>query len=119
MRTMKLLTKALCKTIPPLYSQEGNEDQSVVAKFFTPDANYTWYVIEGSAQTFDGEVDGVPLADYDPGLHDVRFFGYVDGQFGELGYFMLSELRQIRGRFGLPVERDTCWTPTPLADVRK
>lgn len=34
------------------------------------------------------------------------FFGYVIGLEAELGYFSLSELEQIRGALGLPVERD-------------
>ena len=33
----------------------------------------------------------------------------------ELGYFALSELQSIRGKFGLPVERDLYFQPTRLS----
>lgn len=85
---MKLLTKELIKQFPPIYGTENIplENKKVIAKFFTPDAQYTWYAVE-----YDGED---------------TFFGLVDGQDKEWGYFTLSELQQVRGRFGLPVERD-------------
>ena len=35
----------------------------------------------------------------------------------ELGYFRLSELQSIRGRLGLPVERDRFFKPTPLREL--
>lgn len=57
---MELLTDELRKILPPLYSQDGEEDPVVYVKFFTPDSNWTWYVTEGSEE--DGEF---------------RFFGYV------------------------------------------
>jgi hypothetical protein len=31
--------------------------------------------------------------------------------------FSLSELEQVRGAFGLPVERDKFFRPTPLRDL--
>jgi hypothetical protein len=43
----------------------------------------------------------------------------VAGDFPELGYFSLSELQSIRGAFGLPVERDMYFTPTPLSEIEK
>jgi hypothetical protein len=66
-------------------------------KFFTPDANWTWYASE-----FDGE--------------DL-FFGLTVGFELELGYFSLSELSHVRGKLGLPVERDTSFVPTPLREL--
>ncbi len=95
---MKLLTRALCEKLPPLYSTEGDPDPTVICKFFTPDAPWSWYVIE-----FDG-------AD--------TFYGWVDGEYPELGYFRLSELRKVRGNFGLPIERDRGFRPTPLSEVQ-
>lgn len=95
---MKLLTNELRETIPALYSQENEKDPTVVAKFFTPDSSFTWYVLE-----FDGE--------------DL-FFGYVEGQFSELGYFSLSELESVRGALGLPVERDRWFVPVKLSKIR-
>ena len=96
---MKLLTKALKKRIPPLYSTEDDDDPVVQAKFFTPDSNWTWYVLE-----FDGE--------------DL-FFGFVVGHYPEMGYFSLSEMESVRGPLGLPIERDLHFTPTRLSKVKE
>ena len=94
---MKLLTQELKQQLPALYSNEDTNDPKAIAKFFTPDANWTWYATE-----FDGED---------------TFFGLVDGHEKEQGYFSLSELQSIRGAFGLPVERDRWFTPTPLSQL--
>jgi hypothetical protein len=83
---MKLLTKELRSTLPPLYEADGDLDAPVVCKFFTPWAGWTWYAFE-----FDGEDE---------------FFGLVDGLEMELGSFSLSELESINGPVGLRVERD-------------
>lgn len=69
---MKLLTKAVRKQLPPLYAMDEEPDPLVICKFFFPAFHWTWYAIE-----FDG---------------DDLFFGFVDGDFPELGYFRLSEL---------------------------
>ena len=65
-------------------------DPRPVVKLFTPDANATWL-----------------LTELDPGEPD-RAFGLCDLGLGypELGYVLMSELEALRGRFGLPVERD-------------
>ena len=70
----------------------------MVVKFFTPDSYWTWYATE-----FDGTD---------------TFFGLVDGQEQELGYFSLKELEDARGPLGLPIERDLHFDPTPLSEVR-
>ncbi len=94
---MRLMTKELREKIPELYSTEGDEDPLVYARFFTPDANWTWYVLE-----FDGED---------------TFFGYVIGHYPELGYFSLGELESIRGPLGLPIERDLHFESPRLSTV--
>lgn len=112
---MKLLTRQIRQALPPLYSQEANPDPPVVAKFFTPDASWTWYATEGGPIDRDGIVcgqSGQPAVDY-------LFFGYVDGTFPELGYFSLSALESACGPLGLPIERDLHWTPAPLSTVTK
>lgn len=96
---MKLLTKELREQLPPLYASEQVEDPVVVCKFFYPDFHWTWYAIE-----FDGKD---------------TFFGYVAGDFPELGYFTLSELEATRGALGCPIERDMFFAPQPLSEVRK
>jgi len=95
---MKLLTKELREKIPKLYSQEDVDDPIVHAKFFTPDSNWTWYVLE-----FDGE--------------DILFC-YVEGIANELGYASLKEIKSARGPIGLPVERDKFFEPKPLSEIR-
>src|SRR5919205_645784 len=94
-RQTKLLTKDLVKKLPALYSQEENPDPMVVAKFFTPDAGWTWYAIEGSPVDEDGYYDT------EKEKVDFVFFGLVSGSEVELGYFSLAELTSIRGKFGL------------------
>ncbi len=97
---MQLLTEELRKQIPLLYSQEAEENPIVYAKFFTPDSNWTWFVTEGS-----------------PEDADFRFFGFVQGDAEEWGYFLLSELEQATGPLGLHVERDLHFTAGPFTDV--
>lgn len=45
---MKLLTPELEQMIPLLYDTEDTplDNKMVYVKFFTPDANWTWYVTE-------------------------------------------------------------------------
>ena len=101
---MQLLTDQLRSTLPPLYSQEDQPDPIVHAKFFDPTGSATWYVLEG------GPVDGGS---------DYHFFTYVTGLMeDELGYTSLAELRRVRGRWGLGIERDLHWTACPLSEVR-
>jgi hypothetical protein len=66
-------------------------DPFPVVKLFTPDAGATWLITEACPE---GE--------------DVRLFGLCDLGMGcpELGYLMLSEIEDVRGKLGLPVERD-------------
>ncbi len=93
----KLLPKYVLRRLPQLRAQEEVPDPIVAVKFFTPDAQWTWYATEGSPE---GE--------------DFMFFGFVVGEFPEWGYFALSELLSIRGGLGLPVERDLYLEPMPL-----
>ncbi len=95
---MELLPVELRKTPPALYSQESCP--TPIAKLFTPDAGWTWFVTEGS------EEDG-----------DWLLFGYVIGLEEEWGYFLLSEIASIRGPLGLAVERDLWFKPGPIDEV--
>ncbi len=110
---MKLITQELLQQLPPLYSQENEKDPLVICKFFYPDFPWTWYAIEGSPVDEDG------FYDTDKEKVDFLFFGYVAGDFPELGYFSLRELQANRGKWGLLVERDMYFTPTPLSEIRK
>ena len=97
-RGHELLDRALRERLPKLYA---NEEIGLAAlalvKFFTPDSSWTWYASE-----FDG---------------DDIFFGLVSGLEVELGYFSLSELEEIRGPRGLPIERDLHFEPKALQEL--
>ncbi len=72
-------------------SAAGDEiDPLPVVKLFTPDANATWV-----------------LTELDPDDPDIAF-GLCDLGLGapELGNVSLAELASVRGRLGLPIERD-------------
>ncbi|MDA9478877.1 transposase [Bradyrhizobium sp. CCBAU 65884] len=68
----------------------AEKDHRPVVKLFTPDGAATWLLTEA-----------------DPDEPD-RLFGLADLGLGcpELGYVDLNELIALRGRLGLPVERD-------------
>jgi hypothetical protein len=95
---MKLLTQELRTQLPKLYAQEHSTDPVVYVKFFLPYTDWHWYATE-----FDGKD---------------TFFGWVYGDYPELGYFSLSELESVRGPFGLSIERDTGFQPIPLSQVK-
>src|SRR5665811_1550331 len=96
---IKLLTRKLITKLPVLYSQENTEDPMVICKFFAVWTKWTWYAIE-----FDGKD---------------TFFGYVAGDFPELGYFSLSELQGLKGPMGLTIERDMYFEPTRLSRIKE
>jgi len=113
---MKLLTKSIEKKLPALYATEKTptEEKVAVCKFFTPWAGWTWYVVEASAVLPDG--DNVPLTDPRAETReDVLFFGLVDGNEKEWGYFTLSELESVNGPVGLKIERDTGFNDKPVS----
>ena len=106
-RGMKLLTQEIRKKLPPLYSQDGKGGKAVAqVKYFTPSSSWTWYGVEGE-----------PVVDDSGKEIDFRFFGLVDGHCKELGYFMLSELEEVQGPMGLPIERDLHWQPKTLQEI--
>lgn len=98
---MKLITKAIEKKLPPLYSQDGKGDQAVAyLKIFDPCSQWTWYATE-----------------YDPETGEC--FGGVQGFEWELGYFNLNELKAVKNRFGIGLERDMYWNPKTLAECKR
>ncbi len=106
-RGMKLLTQAIRRRLPSLYSQDGKGRKAIAhVRFFTPDSSWTWWVTEGS-----------PVRDGNGQEVDFQFFGLVEGHVKELGYFNLSELEEARGPMGLPIERDLHWQPKPLEEI--
>ena len=97
---MELIPKELLKTLPNLYETEDESDPLCHIKLFTPDANFTWYIIEVS-------------------IDENLCYGYVKGLENELGYFSLNEIIDIRGSLGLAVEIDSSFKPTPLSTIKK
>jgi hypothetical protein len=96
-----LMTKQLEKRFDQVGSQEEIKDPLVIAKFFNPTGAGTWYATE-----------------YDP--ESRTFFGYVTifGDWNdEWGYFSLEELENIRGAFGLGIERDLYFEEKPISEV--
>jgi hypothetical protein len=94
---MTLITKALIEQLlangrAQRAAMDNGEDAlnfKPVVKLFTPDAQCTWLLTE---------------LDPDDGLA----FGLCDLGMGEpeLGYVSLVELQSVRGKLGLPIERD-------------
>ena len=89
---MKLLTKEIRDKLPKLYANDNKkpEDVKIIVKFFSPVGSWTWYATEGEKQE-----NG-----------DYLFFGFVAGDFPDLGYFSLKELESVKLPFGLGIERD-------------
>lgn len=95
---MKLLTKSIRQRllqngrIRQFLEQDGRAEGDFipVVKLFTPDAGCTWL-----------------LTEIDPDDYDIAF-GLCDLGMGcpELGSVRISELESVRGKLGLPVERD-------------
>ena len=96
---MQLLPQEVRDQLPALYATEEQPDPLVICKFFYPDFSWRWYAIE-----FAGS--------------DI-FFGWVDGDYPELGYFSLAELSQTRGKLGCRIERDCSFRPCRLSEVKK
>ena len=96
----QFIPEELLPVIPRLYATEQVSDPEVYVKLFTPDSNWTWF-----------------LTEYDP--EQRLCFGLVKGLDTELGYFSLTELEEVRGPLGLPIERDLHWARRPLSACQK
>ncbi|MEZ5935219.1 MAG: DUF2958 domain-containing protein [Alphaproteobacteria bacterium] len=97
---MKLTTKLQYKKLlenGQMQKSASERDQACdfkpVVKLFTPDAGAIWL-----------------LSEIDPDDRDIAF-GLCDLGLGfpELGTVSLKELQEVRGKLGLPVERDRHW----------
>ncbi|UTC29687.1 hypothetical protein BAJUN_00570 [Bajunvirus bajun] len=97
--TQEQRTKMLANGAKSAASADGSFDAAPVVKLFTPDGGATWL-----------------LSELDPDRPDIAF-GLCDmgTGFPELGSVSISELESVRGKMGLPVEREQ-YTTFP-ADV--
>ena len=106
---MKLLTQTIRERLrrngrlSAEYAAQGRDEPDFipVVKLFTPDAACTWL-----------------LTELDPEEPDIAF-GLCDLGMGcpELGSVRISELESVRGRLGLPVERDLHFRPVRTLSV--
>ena len=94
-----IIPKEIRETLPDFYASTDTIDPLCKVKLFTPDANWTWFIIalskEDSSTCYD----------------------YVQGLENELGYFSLEEIADVRGALNLPVERDLFFEPTKLSEI--
>jgi len=107
------------EALPPRYSQEhmGGKEK-IIVKFYTQHGHWTWFATEGNPVI---EEDGEHTSDYTYAqvvemgaeIIDWHFFGYVDGDFPELGYFALSDLQSVDDI----VIDENYGMNTPLCDV--
>lgn len=84
---------------PAIYTNDETDlpDQPIVAHYFQGGAD--WWVTE-----------------YDPKTNEVFGFAHLAGHGrGEWGYSSLTEIEQLRGQFGLPIERELDFKPGTLA----
>jgi len=95
---MKLLTKELIKQFEKTGRQEGKNDPLVIAKYFCPWTQWTWFATE-----YDKEND--------------EFFWVIDGHEKERGCFTHLELISILWPHGLRIERDLYFEPTSCSEL--
>jgi len=80
---------------------DGQKTHIAIVKYFNPSGNQTWWFSE-----LDERGDE----------HIADFFGLAEVFEKEYGYTNLRELREVRCRFGLFIERDYHFTPRPLSE---
>jgi len=89
---MKLLTKEIKTKAEKQYDKGSDMNQEVVAKFFNPIGQGTWYLMNKS-----------PEDDY--------CWGIVDWMEIEVGSFSIKELEELQLPMGMKIERDRYFTP--------
>ena len=83
---LPLMDKTLQEKLPPLYATDGKATKMIYARYYHPEIDWEWFAMEYS-----------PL--------QRLFFGLVDGDENELGYFSLDELEACG------VQRDFTFVP--------
>lgn len=96
----QLMTREIAKTAPRLYEQDGAEDPTVYAHYFSCVNGWDWWLLE-----FDGTDEA---------------FGLVEGYDDELGYFSIKEMEELNRQMGFAaIERDEHFSPKPLSAIRR
>ena len=71
------------------YELEDNVEEDILFKYFLPMTERKWYAVTASPELED----------------DVMFYGHItDGDAGEWGYFMLSDLNELESPLGHRVQ---------------
>lgn len=94
---MELMTKEIKDLFANTWTQDGN-DPTVIVKFFTPWANWTWYATE-----------------YNP--KDRIFYWYVVWTESEWGEFSLDELESLEWPLWFKIERDIHFSPKKFSKI--
>ena len=84
------LTEEELDSIPKISETEYLNETPIHIKFFLPGTDWRWYVTEAQRESDE----------------EVIFFGFVQGQFNEWGYFSLTELQKVCLKPGIKVEKD-------------
>ena len=112
---MKLLTAAIRKAMPfgGAISNLENDKIPIICKFFLPEGRWTWYITDATLWTPDGTekmLKDCTEEECEDEDNDIIFFGYCLSGLGEdcdeLGTSSYQEMKKVRTRFGLPMERD-------------
>ena len=97
---MKLLTKKITEQAKEQYDKGSDMEQMVVAKYFNPIGNGTWYLMN--------------LAD-----DEDYAWGIVDLFAVEMGSFSMKELQGIQLPLNMGIERDKYFEPMPANELWK
>ena len=98
---MKLLTKSITEKAKKQYDEGSDMEQMVVAKFFNPTGNGTWYLMN-----MDEDED--------------YCWGIVDLFAIEMGSFSMKELQSLKlPPLGLGIERDTSFKSIKASELWK
>ncbi len=95
----RLIAEIKKREIPPLYTQENTADPMIYLEISLLQFPWRWYVSECEI-----EESG-----------DVLFFGFVNGDFDEWGYFRLSEMEDTR----CPLLVSYDFKPLPFSKLKK
>ena len=97
---MKLLTKEIKTKAEKQYDKGSDMDQEVVAKFFNPIGQATWYLMNKSPE-------------------DSYCWGIVDWMALEVGSFDIKELEETELPMGMKIERDLYFKPIKAKELFK
>ena len=86
--------------------------------FFFLDLEVDLFTMDGNTpRGINAQTNLVAANSYEFDGTDI-FFGFVKGDFDEIGTFSLSELESITGPMGLTIERDIYFTAKPLSKCK-